>query len=45
VGGACSTHIGDEKFIRNLVGKPEGTRPLVKLEKRYEDNIKIHLIK
>jgi hypothetical protein len=27
-GGTCSTHGGDEKCIKMLVGRPEGERPL-----------------
>jgi hypothetical protein len=25
---ACNAHEGDEKYLQNLAGKPEGNRPL-----------------
>jgi hypothetical protein len=28
MGGACSTHGRDEKYIKILVGNPEGKRPV-----------------
>jgi hypothetical protein len=39
--GACSTHGGEEKCYKILVGKPEGERPLRRLRRRTEDNIRI----
>jgi len=30
--GACGTYRGEERFIQELVGKPDGKRPLVKIE-------------
>jgi hypothetical protein len=41
MGRACSKHEGEEEYIRVLVGKPEGKRPLGKPRLRWEDNIKI----
>jgi hypothetical protein len=40
---ACSTHERNVKFVQNLVGKPEGKRPLERLRCRWEDNININL--
>jgi hypothetical protein len=40
MGGACSAYEEEERF-RGLVGKPEGKRPLVRLKRRREDNIKM----
>jgi hypothetical protein len=40
MGGACGTYGGEEKV---LVGKPEGNRPLGRLRRRWEDNIKMDL--
>jgi hypothetical protein len=34
---------GNQKCIQNLVGKPEGKKPLVRSERRLEDNIRIVL--
>jgi len=43
MGGACST-LGEIKGIyRVLVGKTEGKRPLGRLRRRCEDNIKMDL--
>jgi hypothetical protein len=36
--GACSTHV-----YKILVGNSEGKRPLRRLNRRWEDNIKIYL--
>jgi len=45
MGGACSTY-GDMRGVyRDLVGKPEGTRPLGRPTLRWEDNIKTDLQK
>jgi len=41
-GGACSTY-GREADRGVLVGKPEGKRPLGRLRRRWEDNIKMDL--
>jgi hypothetical protein len=40
VGGRCSTHGG---VYRVLVERPEGKRPLGRLKRRWEDNIKMVL--
>jgi hypothetical protein len=45
MGGLCSAY-GDEKrkgVYRVLVGKPERQRPLGRLRRRWEDNIKMDL--
>jgi len=39
--GTCSTYGGEEGLCRVLVGKPAGKRPLGKLRRRWEDNIKM----
>jgi hypothetical protein len=36
-------HGGEENAYRILVGKPEGKRPLERLRRRWEDNIKMDL--
>ena len=41
--GACSKYGGDERRIQDLVGKPEGKRPLGRSRRRWEDNIKMDL--
>jgi hypothetical protein len=38
VGGTCGTHGG-----RDLVGRPEGKRPLGRPRRKWEDNIKMEL--
>jgi hypothetical protein len=43
MGGACSTYGGREAVYRDLMGKPEGKRPLGKPRRRWEDNIKMDL--
>jgi hypothetical protein len=36
--------MGEDRGVhRVLVGKPEGKRPLGRLRRRWEDNIKMHL--
>ena len=43
MGGACSA-CGEERDVyRVLMGKSEGKRPLGKLRRRWEDNIKMYL--
>jgi hypothetical protein len=37
--GTCSTHVRDEKYVQNFVGKPECNRPLGRARRRWEDNI------
>jgi hypothetical protein len=41
MGGACGAHGGGAYNI--LVGKPEERRPLGRLRRRWEDNIKMDL--
>jgi hypothetical protein len=43
MGGACSTHGGEERLYRVLVGKPEEKRPLGRPWHRWEDNIQMDL--
>jgi hypothetical protein len=40
---ACSTHGEKRNAYRNLVGKPEGKRPLGRPRRRWVDNIKIDI--
>ena len=41
---ACSTYGGEEKSIQGLGGgKPEGKRPLGRVRRKWEDNIKMDL--
>jgi hypothetical protein len=41
VGGKCGTHGRGERYIRVLVCRPEGKRPLGTPRRRWEDNIKM----
>jgi hypothetical protein len=42
--GGHVAHMGESRGIyRVLVGKPEGKRPLERLRRRWEDNIKMDL--
>jgi len=43
MGGECSTYGGGRHIYRVLVGKPEGKRPLGRLRRRWEDNIKMDI--
>ena len=43
MGGACSVYGGEERCIQVLVGKHDGKRPLGRLSRRWEDNIKMGL--
>ena len=43
MGGACSTCGGEERRIQDLVGKPEGKRPLGRPRHRWEHNIEMDL--
>jgi len=43
-GVARSTHGGQENCVQVLVGRPEGKRPLVRLRRTWEDNIKMSLL-
>ena len=45
MGGACNAYGGVEMCIQGLVGKPEGKRPLGRHRRRWEDNIKMDLLK
>ena len=42
---ACSMYGGEERrgVYRVLVGRPEGKRPLGRLKRRWENNIKMNL--
>jgi hypothetical protein len=42
-GRVCSAYVREERRIRVLVGKPEGTRALGRPRHRWEDNIKMDL--
>jgi hypothetical protein len=41
MGGAGSTYGGEERCIQDLVEKSEEKRPIGRLRRRWEDNIKI----
>jgi hypothetical protein len=43
MGDACRTHGRDMKYIKILVGKPEGKRPFGRLRRRWKDNIRMGL--
>jgi hypothetical protein len=44
MGETCSTYGGEERYIYwVLVGKPEVKRPLGRLRRRWDDNIKMDL--
>ena len=43
MGRACGTYGGRERGAQDLVGKPEGKRPLGRPRRRWEDNIKMDL--
>ena len=43
MGRTRSTYGTVQKCIRDLVGKPEGKRPLGRPRRRWEDNIKMDL--
>jgi hypothetical protein len=43
MGGACSTYGEKRDAYRILVGRPERRRPLGRLRRRWEDNIKMDL--
>jgi hypothetical protein len=45
MGGACSAYGAEGMFYRVLVGKPDGKRPLGRLRRCWEDNIKMDLQK
>ena len=45
MGRAYSSHGGRRGVYMDLVGKPEGKRPLGRPRRRYEDNIKKDLHK
>jgi hypothetical protein len=40
MGGACSTHGGEESCVHVSGGKPEGKKPLGRPKRRWEDNIR-----
>jgi hypothetical protein len=43
MGGACSTNGGEDECIEDMVGKPEGNKPLGRSRPRWVDNIKVDL--
>ena len=43
MGGACSAYRTKERRIQGFGGKPEGKRPLGRLRRRWEDNIRMDL--
>ena len=43
MGGACGAYGGGERCAQGFGGKPEGKRPLGRLRRRWEDNIKMDL--
>jgi len=40
VGGSCKAYGGEERYIQDLLGKPEGKRPLGRHRRGWECNIK-----
>ena len=45
MGRVCGTNVGENKFIKFLVAKPEGKRRLGRPRRRWEDNIEMDLRK
>jgi hypothetical protein len=43
MGWSCSAYGGRERHVKDLVGKPEGKRPLGLIRRRWDDNIKMNL--
>ena len=43
MGRACGAYGGGEGVYRNLVGKPEGKRPVGRPRRRWVDNIRMDL--
>ena len=43
MGGVCSTYGKRKGTYRNLVGKPEGRRPLGRPRRGWDDNITMYL--
>jgi hypothetical protein len=43
MGGACSAYGERRNIYRVLVGDPEGKKPLERLRRRWENNIKMEL--
>ena len=43
MGGACSTYGEKRGVYKDLVGKPEGNRPLGSPRRRWQDNIKMQI--
>jgi hypothetical protein len=43
MGGACSNFSRKWEYVKGLVEKPEGKRPLGRIRRRWEENIKIDL--
>jgi hypothetical protein len=45
MGGACGTYVENRNAYGVFVGKPEGKRPLGRLRRGWEENIKKYLNK
>ena len=45
MGGACSVYGEEDRHIQGFHGKAEGTRPLGRIRRRWEDNIRMDLQK
>jgi hypothetical protein len=43
MGAACSTYGSGKSCIQGVVGIPEGKRPLVRLRRRWVNNVKMDL--
>jgi hypothetical protein len=43
MGGACGTYGGEEGIIQDLVGKPEGKRPLGRARHTWDYNTEMNL--
>jgi hypothetical protein len=43
MGWACGTYVKEERYIEDLVGKPQGKRLLGRRTHRWADNIKMDL--
>jgi hypothetical protein len=43
VGWTCGTHGGGKRCLQDLVGRPEGKRPLGRPRSSWEDNIRLDL--
>jgi hypothetical protein len=43
VGRTCGTHGRGEECVQDLMGKPEGKRPLGRPRRRWEDGVRMDL--